>query len=59
MISHSAQRKTAPPITRKMVRLIGQELIFSDRKARSELGYTSIVTRDLGLEELAKLPRYI
>ncbi|MUG96884.1 NAD-dependent epimerase/dehydratase family protein [Scytonema sp. UIC 10036] len=59
MIWQISQRKTAPPITRTMVRLIGEELTFSDRKARSELGYTPIVSRDLGLEELAKLPRYI
>ncbi|KOP22551.1 hypothetical protein AMR41_30775 [Hapalosiphon sp. MRB220] len=47
-----SRRKDAPPITRTMVRLIGQELIFSDRKAQQELGYAPIVTRDLGLAEL-------
>lgn len=50
-----ARRKGIPPITRTMVRLIGQELTFSDRKAREELGYTPIVTRDFGLAELANL----
>jgi len=47
------RRKDVPPITRTMVRLIGQELTFTDRKARKELGYTPIVTRELGLAELA------
>lgn len=47
-----SRRKDAPPITRTMVRLIGQELTFSDRKAQQELGYAPIVTRDLGLAEL-------
>lgn len=51
------RRKGIPPITRTMVRLIGQELTFTDRKAREELGYTPIVTRDAGLAELADLYR--
>jgi nucleoside-diphosphate-sugar epimerase len=51
------RRKDTPPITRTMVRLIGQELTFTDRKAREELGYTPIVTRDSGLAELANLYR--
>ncbi len=52
-----AKRKDIPPITRTMVRLIGQELTFTDRKAREELGYAPIVTRDFGLAELANLYR--
>jgi nucleoside-diphosphate-sugar epimerase len=51
------RRQDIPPITRTMVRLIGQELTFTDRKAREELGYTPIVTRDFGLAELAGLYR--
>lgn len=51
------RRKGIPPITRTMARLIGQELTFSDRKAREEVGYTSIVTRDVRLAELANLYR--
>ncbi|MBD2491658.1 NAD-dependent epimerase/dehydratase family protein [Aulosira sp. FACHB-615] len=49
------RRTGIPPITRTMVRLIGQELTFTDRKAQEELGYTPIVTRDSGLAELADL----
>ncbi len=48
------RRKDTPPITRTMVRLIGQELTFSDRKAQEELGYVPIVTRETGLAELAE-----
>lgn len=51
------RRKGIPPITRTMVRLIGQELTFTDRKAREELSYTPIVTRDFGLAELAEFYR--
>jgi len=49
--------KDVPPITRTMVRLIGQEVTFTDRKAHEELGYTPIMTRDSGLTELANLHR--
>ncbi len=48
------RRKDTPPITRTMVRLIGQELTFSDRKAQEELGYVPLVTREMGLAELVK-----
>lgn len=48
------QRKSTPPITRTMVRLIGQELTFSDRKAQQELGYAPIATREMGLAELVE-----
>ncbi|MBF2047006.1 MAG: NAD-dependent epimerase/dehydratase family protein [Elainella sp. C42_A2020_010] len=51
------QRKDIPPITRTMVRLIGQEVTFTDRKAQQELGYVPIVTRDSGLTELVNLYR--
>jgi len=48
------RRQDTPPLTRTMVRLIGQEFILSDRKARSELGYTPIVSRVSGLAELVR-----
>lgn len=48
------RRKDAPPITCTMVRLIGQELTFSDRNAQQELGYAPIMTRDRGLAELVE-----
>jgi len=53
----SSWRQDAPPITRTMVRLIGQELTFTDHKAQEELGYTPVVTRDFGLAQLVNLYR--
>lgn len=53
MVWKTTERKDVPPITRTMLRLIGQELTFSDYKARTELGYTPIINRDAGLAELA------
>lgn len=42
-------RAGVSPLTRTIVRLIGQGFTFSDQKAREELGYTSIVSRKQGL----------
>lgn len=50
-----AQLKNEPPISRTLVRLIGQEVTFSDCKAREDLGYRPIMTRDRGLAELNRL----
>lgn len=49
------QREGMPPMTQTMVRLIGQGFTFSARKAREELGYAPIVTREQGLAELNHL----
>ncbi|MBE9005547.1 NAD-dependent epimerase/dehydratase family protein [Fortiea sp. LEGE XX443] len=57
MIWGITRQQGIPPITRTMVRLIGQELTFTDRKAREELGYTPIMARDSGLAELAAFYR--
>ncbi|GAX35552.1 NAD-dependent epimerase/dehydratase family protein [Nodularia sp. NIES-3585] len=46
------KRRDVPPITQSMVRLIGRGFTFSDRKARNELGYIPIMTREQGLKEL-------
>ncbi|MBW4473896.1 MAG: NAD-dependent epimerase/dehydratase family protein [Stenomitos rutilans HA7619-LM2] len=45
-------RAGVPPLTRTMVRLIGQGFTFSDQKAREELRYTAIISREQGLAEL-------
>ena len=45
-------RAGEPPVTRSAVRLIGQEVTVSDAKARRELGYAPILSRDQGLAEL-------
>jgi len=41
-----------PPITRFDVKVIGEEVTVNDRKAREELGYRPVVTRDEGLGEM-------
>jgi nucleoside-diphosphate-sugar epimerase len=41
-----------PPMTRTAVNLLFQEVTVIDRKARTELGYTSHVSIDQGLAEL-------
>jgi nucleoside-diphosphate-sugar epimerase len=55
MIWRITQRKGIPPITCTMVRLIGQELTFTDCKAQQEIGYAPIMTRASGLMELENL----
>lgn len=42
-----------PPITRSVARLIGAEVTVDDSKARRELGYRGLVSREEGLRELA------
>jgi nucleoside-diphosphate-sugar epimerase len=44
--------KGAPPVTVTAVRLMGEEVTVSDAKARRELGYTPIISREAGLEEM-------
>jgi nucleoside-diphosphate-sugar epimerase len=41
-----------PPVTRSEVRLIGEEVTVVDDKARRELGYTPVISREQGLAEL-------
>lgn len=41
-----------PPISRTLVRLMGEEFTVSDRKAREELGYRGKVSFEEGLAEL-------
>lgn len=43
-----------PPMTRTVVRLIGEEVTVVDSKARRELGYTGHVTIEQGIAELRK-----
>lgn len=42
----------APPITRSAVRLIGDEVTIDDAKARRELGYAPVISREAGLAEM-------
>lgn len=41
-----------PPITSTAIRLIGQEVTVSDRKARRDLGYKGLMSQDAGLAEM-------
>jgi nucleoside-diphosphate-sugar epimerase len=41
-----------PPVTKQAVALIGGEVTVVDKKARAELGYRGLVTRDEGLAEM-------
>ncbi|MCY1042653.1 NAD-dependent epimerase/dehydratase family protein [Corallococcus sp. bb12-1] len=45
--------KSAPPLSRTELLLVGQEVTVSDEKARQELGYTGSVSREEGLRSLA------
>lgn len=42
----------APPLTLSLVRVVGEEVTVSDAKARRELGYQGLKTREAGLAEL-------
>jgi hypothetical protein len=42
----------APPLTRTLIYLMGEEVTVSDAKARRELGYTASVSRERGLREM-------
>lgn len=46
------RRPGEPPVTRSAVRLIGDEVTVDDGKARRELGYAPVVTREAGLAEM-------
>jgi nucleoside-diphosphate-sugar epimerase len=48
------RRSGSPPVNRELVELNGQPFVVSDPKARSELGYAPVITRDAGIEKMAK-----
>jgi nucleoside-diphosphate-sugar epimerase len=43
-----------PPVARSAVRLIGEEVTVDDSKARRELGYAPIISREEGLAEMRR-----
>ena len=45
--------RSAPPVSRLMVRLMGQQFTVSDRKIRDELGFENAISVGEGMEELA------
>jgi nucleoside-diphosphate-sugar epimerase len=48
-------RSGEPPIVRTAVELIGSQVTVNDEKARRELGYAPVITRQQGLEELERV----
>jgi nucleoside-diphosphate-sugar epimerase len=44
--------KAAPPITRMVVKMLGEEVTLNDTKARRELGYVGRVSFEQGIEEM-------
>jgi nucleoside-diphosphate-sugar epimerase len=49
-----ARKSGEPPVTRSAVRLIGDEVTVDDSKARREIGYAPVITREAGLEEIRR-----
>ena len=45
-------RRGEPPITRQMLRLIGQPFTLDIGKARRELGYRPVVSWEQGIEAM-------
>lgn len=43
-----------PPVTRMAIALIGRDVTVSDAKARSEIGYRNVISRDDGLQALSR-----
>lgn len=44
--------KSAPPLTRMVVKMLGEEVTLNDAKARHELGYSGRISFDQGIEEM-------
>jgi nucleoside-diphosphate-sugar epimerase len=53
MVWRALRLKTAPPLDRPTVALLGQESTSSDAKARRDLGYAGLKSREQGLLEIA------
>jgi nucleoside-diphosphate-sugar epimerase len=47
----------SPPVNRELVKLTGGPFVVSDRKARAELGYTPVISRDAAIDAMAKSAR--
>jgi nucleoside-diphosphate-sugar epimerase len=47
---------SAPPLTRTLIFLMGEEVTVNDAKARRELGYTASMSRERGLREMRLEP---
>lgn len=49
--------KRKPPLTRQMLRMIGKEFTLDTTKAREELGYRPVITRQAGLADMRTTKR--
>jgi len=47
-------RPGSPPVNRELVKLTGGPFVVSDRKARAELGYTPVISREAALEAMVE-----
>lgn len=47
--------KGSPPVSRTAILLAGEQVTVNDAKARRELGYQGLVTREAGLAEMAQV----
>ncbi|WP_211664512.1 NAD-dependent epimerase/dehydratase family protein [Lysobacter enzymogenes] len=57
LVWRTLRLRSKQPLTRQMLRMIGQAFTLDDAKARSELGYAPIVRRSEGLEEMHRHAR--
>ncbi len=48
------RRSGSPPVNRELVKLTGGPFVVSDRKARVELGYTQVISRDAAIDAMLK-----
>jgi nucleoside-diphosphate-sugar epimerase len=50
------RRPGSPPVNRELVKLTGGPFVVSDRKARAELGYAPVISRDAAIEAMVESP---
>jgi nucleoside-diphosphate-sugar epimerase len=48
------RRSDPPPVNRELVKLTGGPFVVSDRKARRELGYRPVISRDAAIDAMAE-----
>jgi nucleoside-diphosphate-sugar epimerase len=47
-------RPGSPPVNRELVKLTGGQFVVSDRKARAELGYAPVISREAAIEAMVE-----
>jgi nucleoside-diphosphate-sugar epimerase len=47
------RRSDSPPVNRELVKLTGRPFVVSDRKARAELGYAPVISREDAIDAMA------